>query len=202
MRAHQTEHQEIAERALFEFNQHGTVKSEDLRRLFKQNAVKPADRALREEIVFMLYDLLGRKLSDVSRATGMSVQKVLRLIELRTKRLHESPEAAQREIEREEELEERRFSGRVALIDACYQGAQEALKQAVEQIPDMTGPQAARAAEIFLKMAERTTDLVQDRKPEAGERLLDDEALEAKNKEYQERQKKLELVIGSDTKTA
>lgn len=201
MRAHRTPNEEIADRCFDEFTKHGRLQSPDLQRLFRQKYVKPADQALREEVVYLVFDLLGRNLAQVATMTGLSTKKILRLVEVRTKRLYETPEGRERELQREEKLEEKRFQGRAEILDMCLEAGKAALAHARKEIPNMKGYEAARASVLFYKLAGAVEQ--QSRVPDAaGERLLDDETLETKAREYSERRQKLTLVDADDQASA
>lgn len=139
----------IAQVVIEEF-QAGNLKSAEAKRLFTDGkSLSKEEKGIRDELVYLLFDLSGRSWAELKRKTGMHRTTAVRIMANREKSLQDRPEGKAQVFMHQAILEETRFSGRKHLIDLCFDGATKGFTKGIYEMSSMTALQAVKAAAIM-----------------------------------------------------
>lgn len=189
---------EAAERAVSEIQEAGKIDSSDLKRLFNRGrSLTPEEKALRDELFPIVFDLCGRSWTQLKRKTGMHKTTAQRLLKARRQAIEARPDGPVQELGHETRLEEIRFEGRKQLIDLCFDGAAKALQHGIERIKDMKGLEAIKAGAILTDKGLLLAGQPTSRVARTDEKMLSDEELAERLKKYKERRAGFSLIEGS-----
>lgn len=177
-----------SERVVEEIEGQGKLASPDLKRLFTGgHGLTPVDKAVRDELFPIVFDLCGRSYAQLKRKTGMHRSTAMRLLENHRKAVEEAPDGPAQELSTHAKLEEVRFQGRKQLIELCFDGAQKALTHGIAQVGSMKGLEAIKAGAILTDKGLLLAGQPTSRVARTDEKMLTDDELAERLKKYQDR---------------
>jgi hypothetical protein len=173
----------------------GEITSPTLIKLFRRaNKLTTSERALRDELFLVAWDLCGHNFMELKRRTGMPPNTAKRILKMWKTREAKVPQLANARLETEVKLEEIRYQGRKELIEQFWHGARLALERAVSTIAKANHKDAARTAAIFTDKGLLLSGQPTSRVSRVDERTMSDEELQKRAAKLDKEVARLRLV--------
>jgi hypothetical protein len=182
------------------FDEFGKVTARGATLFYKRsNSRSVMEKLLVREIALVVWrGEAGKSISKFARILGLERPKAEQTIKEALAPIEALPESRQMAADHERQLEYIRYESHNKLVKTLLDAQQKALCRAMEMIPEMSGGEAVRTHDVFLKNAELLSGRVTSRASRTDERSKSTDQLKSEVEEKQKKMNRMGLKLVGD----